>query len=303
MTTRKAGPSLMQQVVSQLLSKGWPETLFTEARPLTVGERAWLTKAIKGAGRLRKPKYGSPPAPADRGAAFSELLKLCEGDTDAASWILRTWDRRESTDRRSDPAYALHFWRNTVCGIFDSRRKEFEAGRNEALFDAISYAAFFDAPIPEWARKAFQSGWSRYQALVPDDVEKPNVVTLGGAFGVSFPKNFSVPSERLRAHENLVPTMVDLEAKTVGTTQAFKLVARKLSEHIRSLSASKNLLDARVKDGITASKVRDIYYASRDSDPFLLNGGSKYNRAKARGSTTSDDARTEEMGGMLRRWK
>lgn len=208
--------------------------------------------------------------------SLAELVEFCEGDQGAAFWLAQQWGKLPATDYRNDTAHALTFYRVTVWGYFEARREEFKAGRKEALFDAIQWAATNGTPIPEWARMPFMEGWSRYKDVVPDDPSAPSEseCTLGGAFGINRPENFNKPAARFWGqHASLIWSMVTQRRKAgekVGYPM-FKAIAEELNANPLDLKVyamihglpednTEQLMDTRTQKGISAGTVSAYYY-------------------------------------------
>lgn len=241
--------------------------------------------------------------------SLAELIEFCEGDEGAAMWMAQCWGQLHPADACMDTAYALKFYRETVQGYFKERRAEYEAGRKEALFDAIWWAAAMGTPIPEWARAPFSQGWQGYQAVVPDDPDDPSVSTLGGAFGITRPKGFNASAARFWGlHASLVWNLVTQRAEkgeSVGPA-LFRAVAQEISEPGLDLKVyamcwglpaedAPKLMDPRVQNGISAGTVKRIYYEYK--------AGIEQDKARKEKGRTEPLTRQQKMTAALRGWR
>lgn len=206
------------------------------------------------------------------------LAKLSEEERDAAYFaacIMALGQR--------DFEGARQVWEITVCGYMDERRREFESGRQEALFDAIWMAGCLRAPIPNWTRKPFGEGWQRYKSVVPDDSKDPSTSTLGGAFGITRPAGFNAPAARLWVHYASLVWQKVTERKHAGEPVCegmFEAVADDIGKVdltallvIYGLDPDEagDLLDARTRKRgkLSPARVREMYYSFLKSMPTI----------------------------------
>lgn len=253
----------------------------------------------------------------DERPSLAELVEFCEGDEAAACWLAQQWEKDYPRFLyRNDPSLALQGYLYTERSM-EECRQEYKAGRNEALFEAIYWAAREGIPVPDWASKAFMGGWNRYQCVFPDDLDNPSMSTLGGAFGITRPENFNAPaarfqnlcrfkiahtvSRRVDAGENIGEELFESVAQELRVNPPF---LRYVEEFFGVPSkAAKRLLDSRVQKGISATTVKRAYYAAKavmaDFEKWVEKRRGRFNNREPGEPQTEKQKKLS----VLRRWR
>lgn len=151
----------------------------------------------------------------------------------------------------------------------EAYREAYKNGLGDALFEALDLCFQEQIDVPSWARIAFRENWMRYKEAAPDSPDAPNKSTLGGAFGIERPKQFTAKAERKRNLAYFVWASVEI-AKYHGTA-VDQALFEEIADHATTPTVAEyysyhyGLELPRVeKKPISWQTVRDLYYGHRE---------------------------------------